>query len=552
MFSVYQRLSYAGAPGFQLAQNLKRSHPKYIRTFKRPWHTHESVNKSGRNSWLIYSTSLFLFSGTCYIAYENSQGFRRAVLATVRCSRVAGAAILGVIDYKRTEDRVQATAQCHSRSANRVLKALLANGGTVFIKMGQHMASLADQCDPTPYKDLETLFLKDIGVPISDLFDDFDPNPIGVASLAQVHVGHHRQSGKRVAVKLQHPHLDEFLTLGWVKYWFPEFEFTWLGEEMRTNLPKEMDFVHEASNAKRAAQDFENIRTSLYIPEVISATKRVLIMEYIQGGRVDDLKYLADAHIDRNKVALELSRIFNQMVFVNGWFHAVRNLLIRPAPTTTGSPYNFEIVLLDHGLYFDMDAQLRVNYSKLWLALIAPASPSTNAERRKYAELVGNIGPDLYPVFEAAITGRAALEGTWETDDSDSDSSFKRASGMIDMLPQTEAEMQAIRDAVISREGLLLSVFDVLRRVPRRVLMVLKLNDLTRFVTNSTKVRIFLVTAKYCTYAVWCDERKRLVELMRDRGLFSMKILSEYFSCWWYVCKTSGETHLNLHIQQEV
>lgn len=204
-------------------------------------------------------------------------------------------------------------------------------------------------------------------------------------------------------------------------------------EEMRTNLPKEMNFVHEAANAARAVQDFENINTSLYIPKVLTANKRVLIMEYIQGGRVDDLNYLAEFSIDRNKVALELSRIFNQMVFVNGFFHAVLspyrylclfltffpgptpryidlyhydcqihdtnyeegNLLIRPRPAISSSPYNFEIVLLDHGLYFDMDNDLRVNYSKLWLSLIAAASPEVNAERRKYAQLVGNIGSDL-------------------------------------------------------------------------------------------------------------------------------------------------------------
>lgn len=51
-------------------------------------------------------------------------------------------------------------------------------------------------------------------------------------------------------------------------------------------------------------------------------------MEFIQGGRVDDLQYLADANIDRNKVSLELARIFNQMVFINGWFHAVSLILI--------------------------------------------------------------------------------------------------------------------------------------------------------------------------------------------------------------------------------
>lgn len=93
---------------------------------------------------------------------------------------------------------------------------------------------------------------------------------------------------------------------------------------MRENLPKEMDFVHEASNARCAMADFHHVSTSLYIPEVISATKRVLVMEFIQGARVDDLGYLAEQGIDRNKVALELTRVFSQMVFLNGYFHAVR------------------------------------------------------------------------------------------------------------------------------------------------------------------------------------------------------------------------------------
>jgi aarF domain-containing kinase len=53
-------------------------------------------------------------------------------------------------------------------------------------------------------------------------------------------------------------------------------------------------------------------------------------------------------------------------------------------------------------------------------------------------------------------------------------------------MPQTPEEMEAIRQAVVQREGLLLSVFQVLRMVPRRVLMLLKLNDLTR----SAKVSI--------------------------------------------------------------
>jgi aarF domain-containing kinase len=105
------------------------------------------------------------------------------------------------------------------------------------------------------------------------------------------------------------------------------------------------------------------------------------------------------------------------------------NLLIRPRPATSRSPYNFEIVLLDHGLYFDLDRSLRINYSKLWLALISPASPENSADRRKYAQLVGNVDSDKvslgcvpfgeeliplqYPIFEAALTGECIVWSLW-------------------------------------------------------------------------------------------------------------------------------------------
>lgn len=546
-------LKFRGPSSWHSSRSFPRSQKLFVRRNNFDIHkrlassdTPRTLPKRPRGkSWLRYPATLLALTGVGYYAYENHQPFRHAVLATLRCSQLARAAISGAIDYKRTfartysseEDRLEAVSQCHVRSATKVLNALLANGG-IYIKLGQHIASLIvlprewtstmaplqDKCDATPYEGIEALFLSDMGQPISELFDDFDPVPIGVASLAQVHVGYHKASGKKVAVKVQHPHLVEFFnidinmvqsTLGWIKYWFPEFEFTWLGEEMRENLPREMDFVHEARNTAHAVADFENIKTSLYIPEVISANKRVLIMEYIQGGRVDDLAYLSKHNIDRNKVALELTRIFNRMVFMNGWFHAdphPGNLLIRPASKSSKSPYNFEIALLDHGLYFDLERELRVNYSKLWLSLIARSSPKVDADRRKYAELVGSITPDLYPVFEAAITGRLAPDGIIEADDGPK-SDIRRATGMLDMASQTEEEMELIRNTV-AQGDILVSVLDVLRRLPRRVLMVMKLNDLARHLDHSlatthSSVRIFLVTSKYCMRAVWQDEKDR-------------------------------------------
>jgi aarF domain-containing kinase len=82
-----------------------------------------------------------------------------------------------------------------------------------------------------------------------------------------------------------------------------------------------------------------------------------------------------------------------------------------------------------------------------------------------------------------SLSGRASMGDV--PDDSppeqESDSTFKRASSMLEQLPQTEQEVEAIRNAVMTNERLLISVFDILRKVPRRVLMVFKLNDLTRY-----------------------------------------------------------------------
>jgi aarF domain-containing kinase len=67
---------------------------------------------------------------------------------------------------------------------------------------------LQDNCEPTAYEDVVRLLELEMGRNLQDLFEYFEPRPIGVASLAQVHVA--KYLGREVAVKLQHPALDEF------------------------------------------------------------------------------------------------------------------------------------------------------------------------------------------------------------------------------------------------------------------------------------------------------------------------------------------------------
>ncbi|SCZ91250.1 BZ3500_MvSof-1268-A1-R1_Chr1-2g01286 [Microbotryum saponariae] len=534
------------------------------------------------------------------LLYNLSAPFRRLVIAIDRCSRVGIAVAQCIVDYKilfrgewpdtpeGQQQRHQAYEDCHTKCAVRIREVLKKNGG-IYIKLGQHLSSvqliplpwsqamipLQDQCKATPLAELQQLFLDDAGAPLSTFFSSFDPNPIGVASLAQVHRAILRDTGEQIAVKVMHPDLEEFsqidmktttLMLRVVKSMFPSFEFTWLGEEMEENLPLEMDFRHEAANASRCQADFSDLKTtSLVIPRVIWAKKRVMVMQFIEGARIDDLAYLEAHQIDRNEVSKELSRIFSRMIYIIGYFgmlltiiqvlltvqrffHADPhggNLLIRPAQPGSRSRSNFEIVLLDHGttacsmtsyqmicicltptfsastgLYFEMDSPLRVAYARLWLALISPSSPKVEADRRKYAYLAGNIDDELYPIFQAAITGRAALDDPYAVR---GDEGGKKGS-VMELGEHTLDEQKRMRHTIAETEGLMTSIFDLLRRVPRRILMVLKVNDLARALdtslhTTHSPARIFMIVAEYCNLAAYLDDLAQLRTRYHSRGL---------------------------------
>jgi len=332
----------------------------------------------------------------------------------------------------------------------------------------------------------------------------------------------------------------------WVKRVFPQFAFDWLADEMNKNLPLELDFRHEAGNSLRAQKDFAQYKsTCVYFPKVPWVHKRVMAMEFVKGQRPDNLAFLAEHHIDRNRVSQELARIFSQMLYMHGFFHADPhggNVLIRPRQPGSRSAENFEIVLLDHGLYFEIDEELRANYARFWLSLISRSSPKVTRERRKYARLVGNIDDDLYPVLESAITGRSGLEGS----DNKNPTGVKgkqRKSSLLDLDSSSrlsDDEKDHIRKTVMEKEGLLVDVMALLRRVPRAMLMVLKINDLTRALdanlhTTHGSARPFIITARYCAMAARRDDKERLTARRRSEGISFGFVKSFLSSCWNYV-----------------
>lgn len=81
-----------------------------------------------------------------------------------------------------------------------------------------------------------------------------------------------------------------------VHWVFPDFTFQWLVDELHSNLPMELDFCQEARNQERFSAMFSHlsfVKAPLVHWEF--TTQRVLTMEYINGGKVNDIEYL-----DRN------------------------------------------------------------------------------------------------------------------------------------------------------------------------------------------------------------------------------------------------------------
>ncbi|KAJ5745428.1 hypothetical protein N7520_010610 [Penicillium odoratum] len=382
---------------------------------------------------LVYLIALGLL-GVGGVVYSHE--IKHAYYAAGRSGRVVSTLAVCINDYRVTlkkefpspEERDANIRACHKRCAERTLRVLEKNG-SIFIKLGQHISSMSyllpiewtetfiplqDKCPVSSIESVEAMFVQDTGQTIDELFSSFDPVPTGAASLAQVHIATLRETGQKVAVKVQHPALAEWVpldlalnrfTFAMLKRFFPDYDLEWLSKEMDESLPIELDFRMEAQNATLASEYFKKHSDApLVIPEVIWSQPRILVMEYIAGRRPDDVAFLDANNIDRDEVSAAFAHIFNEMIFGdNAPLHCDPhggNVAIRPNPNR--SHPNFDIILYDHGLYRNIPRELRRNYAKLWLAVIDADVP----RMREYAHKVAGVTDEQFPLFASAITGR--------------------------------------------------------------------------------------------------------------------------------------------------
>jgi len=338
---------------------------------------------------------------------------------------------------------LEALSACHAASARRLLKLAQTNGG-VYIKIGQQLVALrpavpAEYCDvlgclmdaaPASSRDDVQRVLREerrvlaeanpiayrngVRGELEELsFAAWEDEPVGVASLAQVHRAT-LPSGLVVAVKVQHRRLrrdvdTDTAVMAWlasaVNVCFADFDLSFLVPIVRDNLRREINFLHEAANAQQCELNFRD-NSQVHVPAVYGATERLLVMEYVDAPRVDDLAAVAALGLRPPMVSSLITNVFSTMVFEHGFVHCdphPGNLLVRPMAESDVLAMCWrwlgigaarpQLVVLDHGLYRVMAEDFRRAFCRLWhgMAMQSPAEVQQAADGMgmgKYAALL--------------------------------------------------------------------------------------------------------------------------------------------------------------------
>jgi ubiquinone biosynthesis protein len=267
----------------------------------------------------------------------------------------------------------------------------LAALGPTFVKIGQSLSTRPDFV-PAPYlKALESMqddvapldaatirdtIESELGVRIGKMFSRFDDEPLGSASLAQVHSACLRD-GREVAVKVQRPDvatpLREDLDLlerlagtmdrvseAGRRYGFAE----WI-REFRKTVTQELDYRREGENLEVFARNLEAY-PRLFVPRPVwdLSSARVLTMERVRGEKVTRISPLRRLETPLGELAADLVRAYLDQVFVHGLIHA------DPHPGNVILAEDGRLALLDLGMVAHVPPRLRDQLLKLVLAVV--------------------------------------------------------------------------------------------------------------------------------------------------------------------------------------
>jgi ubiquinone biosynthesis protein len=249
---------------------------------------------------------------------------------------------LWIRDLHPFPTREPATLPAHFRQALEEL-------GPAFVKLGQMLSTrpdllppsyiseltkLQDEVKPVRWEEIQQVIEQELESPLAEIFDEIDTVPLASASLAQVHAAK-LATRQRVVLKVQRPHIYRTLrtdleiihdlakyaqnhtALGQV------YDLVGIADDFADTLNAELDYETEGRNADRFRANFKD-ESAVHIPWVYwdYTTKRLLVMEYIEGIKISNIDVLDAAGVDRTKVANNAARMIIKEILEDGYFHA--------------------------------------------------------------------------------------------------------------------------------------------------------------------------------------------------------------------------------------
>jgi predicted unusual protein kinase regulating ubiquinone biosynthesis (AarF/ABC1/UbiB family) len=275
--------------------------------------------------------------------------------------------------------------------------------GVLMIKLGQFLSSrpdllpekaiavlssLQDGVPPAPFDHVVSVIESELGRPVEEVFSMLERKCTAAASLGQVHKAILASTGETVAVKIQRPNSDHFVRMDLRTLKFVIWLITRLVDtsdvidligvyrEFERTIYEEIDYVREAANAKRFKELFKD-DPKVYIPRVYDqyVSRRVLVLEWIDGIKINDYTALDVAGINRLEVAKRTVCAYFYQFFEAGFFHAdphPGNIFVKKGPKGDGPIVTF----VDFGMVGSLTKNMKRFMKDAFLAFIARDSRS--------------------------------------------------------------------------------------------------------------------------------------------------------------------------------
>jgi ubiquinone biosynthesis protein len=256
----------------------------------------------------------------------------------------------GLLSLVATDDEELPPDEVAERESHAVgFRKRLVELGPAYVKLGQVLSTrpdmlpepyirelekLQDDVGPIPFEEVEHTIESELGGRLSKLFDEFDREPLGTASLGQAHAARMR-GGREVVVKVQRPNIRASLADDLA--FFHELasfmsEHTSVGsridvlgviQQLERALAEELDYRTEARSAasfRKSLAQFPRI----IVPKVVEAysSEKVLTTERVHGLKVNEVSPLTRLEHDFTPLAEELTRAYLKGITLDGFFHA--------------------------------------------------------------------------------------------------------------------------------------------------------------------------------------------------------------------------------------